>query len=163
MAFYPWSNPVPLKAGDEIHTIAAHFAGDGYVWRWRTDIPVGAGLFRARFDQSTLYRRPANTAAAKKAAPDHVAGLSEEGRIQRFILQAMDGQTSNAEVARRLTVEFPAALPTSRRPWRARCRVVSDLQLFFTRQSAQMTTLVAELLLAKRQHRIEASGAGGRN
>jgi type I protein arginine methyltransferase len=109
MAFYPWSNPVPLKAGDQIDTkIAAHFTGDGYVWRWRTDVPVGAGLFRARFDQSTLYRRPANTAAAKKAAPDHVAGLSEEGRIQRFILQAMDGRTSNAEVARRLTAEFPA-------------------------------------------------------
>jgi len=109
MAFFPWSEPVAVVEGDDINaTIEARFTGSGYVWRWRTDIPVGAGIHRARFDQSTLYRRPANTAEAKKAAPAHVAGLSEEGRIQRFILQAMDGKTSNQEVARRLAVAFPA-------------------------------------------------------
>jgi type I protein arginine methyltransferase len=109
MAFFPWSNPVDLVAGDAINAaIEARFTGSGYVWRWRTEIPIGAAIYRARFDQSTMYRRPANTAEAMKAAPAHVGELTEEGRIQRFILQAMDGKTSNDAVARRLAAAFPA-------------------------------------------------------
>jgi protein arginine N-methyltransferase 1 len=109
MAFFPWSDPVPLVEGDEINaTIEARFTGSGYVWRWRTEIPVGAGIYRARYDQSTLYRRPANTAEARKAAPAHVAALTEDGRIERFILDAMDGKTPNDAVAQRLAAAFPA-------------------------------------------------------
>ena len=41
-------------------------------------------------------------------ASGHVPELSEDGRIDGFILEFMDGKNSLREIARRVAAEFPA-------------------------------------------------------
>jgi type I protein arginine methyltransferase len=132
VGFFPWSEPVELSAGDDVTTrIDARFVASNYVWRWRTDVLAGAGIHKARFNQSTFYRTPFFE-ALKTTAPDHVSELSDEGSVQRFILQAMDGKTSNHEVARRLTDAFPSRFGDLSQ---ALARV-GELSQRFSRQSA---------------------------
>ena len=62
-------------------------------------MPCDARRIRSRLLHG---HRPSGKGAAKQ-----VCVLSEDGQIERLILQSMDGRVSNQEVARKLMTEFP--------------------------------------------------------
>ena len=109
-AFFPWTNPVTLSAGDEIKVLLqAKLIDDDYVWRWDTRVsnPNGSGGIKANFKQSTFHATLLSPAQLFKKAADHVVVLSNDGEIDRFVLGLMDGNHSLGEIAHALMNTFP--------------------------------------------------------
>lgn len=110
-AFFPWTNPVTLAAGDAITILLqATLLGDDYIWRWDTRITSqnAAGCLKANFKQSTLHSTLLSPAQLAKKTAGYVAVLGEEGEIDRFILGMMDGNQPLGEIANALTERFPS-------------------------------------------------------
>ena len=109
-AFFPWTNPVMLAAGDEIRILLqATLIGDDYVWRWDTRIlsQNDAGGVKANFKQSTFHSTLLSPAQLSKKTANYVAMLGEDGEIDRFILDMMDGNKPLREIADALMESFP--------------------------------------------------------
>ncbi|HEY2645895.1 MAG TPA: 50S ribosomal protein L11 methyltransferase [Candidatus Acidoferrales bacterium] len=109
-AFFPWLEPVPLVAGQNISfELDAKFLENDYFWRWTTQIESAekAGETVARFEQSQLQGAVLSLTKLHRMASDYVPQLTQEDLIRRRALDLMDGKTSLEAIARRLTNEFP--------------------------------------------------------
>lgn len=105
--FSPWPQPIVFSAGDTVNiTLTAKLLESDYVWRWTTcaqrtnDGPV-------KFDQSSLQGAVLSPEKLRKAASDYIPQLSEEGLLDRRILEFMDSGATLEEIARKLVAEFP--------------------------------------------------------
>jgi protein arginine N-methyltransferase 1 len=112
-AFFPWTEPVDVRQGDAVCVqIDARHVGDDYVWRWNSDVFAGdASTPKARFQQSTFYGQPLATAKLAKGAAAEAVVVSEDGQVEKFVLQAMDGAATNQTIARALMDRFPRRFP----------------------------------------------------
>ncbi|AGY58403.1 50S ribosomal protein L11 methyltransferase [Gloeobacter kilaueensis] len=100
--FLPWSEPVNVAVGDTIVVqLSARLVGGEYIWRWDSQIE------KMSFRQSTFYGMPLSLERLRRQAADSVPSLGEEGKIDRFILEQMDGQLTLEAIARRLAQHFP--------------------------------------------------------
>lgn len=109
--FFPWPEPVNLAAGDVVSVdLAANLVGEDYLWRWNTRIldQGRPGRLKADFRQSSFLGAPLSSAKLQQRAASHVPILTEDGHIDRFILELMEDKNSLGEIARRVAVEFPA-------------------------------------------------------
>jgi len=107
-AIFPWSAPVDLVPGDTVQVhLAADLVGDDYIYSWDTRVLAPDGGLKADFRQSTFYGTPLSPATLQRRAAGHAPGLAEKGRIDRLVLEMMDGRTSLGDMARRLLGEFP--------------------------------------------------------
>lgn len=107
-AFFPWTEPVDLKPGDEITVfLSANLVGDDYIWRWDTSIRNGNSRPKADFKQSNFYGLLEPPDKLRRMAAGHVPALNRNGEIDRFILELMDGKKSLEEIARQITTAFP--------------------------------------------------------
>jgi len=109
-AFFPWTNPVMLSIGDEIRVLLqATLIGDDYIWRWDTRIvsQSDTDCVKANFKQSTFHSLLLSPTQLSKKTASYVAMLSEDGKIDRFILDMMDGNKSLGKIADALTESFP--------------------------------------------------------
>ena len=61
---------------------------------------------KARFAQSTLLESPVSPATLRKASASYTPTLSENGRMARFVLDAMNQGLPLGEIARALSSEF---------------------------------------------------------
>ena len=118
-AFFPWSEPVELTAGDSISVgLQAHLSGEEYLWQWATRV-VGAGAasagVKAEFRQSTFFGAPLSSKSLRKRSESHVPTINEEGQVDRFVLDLMAGNTALGEIARQVSSRFPARFPTVQR------------------------------------------------
>src|SRR5439155_9187652 len=89
-AFFPWPEPVTVRAGDEICVrFDARHVGEEYLWRWDSEVRAvdSSSQPRARFQQSTFYGAPLMPARLAKGAAAHTVLLDEDGQVERFILQ----------------------------------------------------------------------------
>ncbi len=66
---------------------------------------------RDQFEQSTLAGAVLSPAKLRKMASNFVPQLSEEGVLDRKILEMMDGRATLEEIARRLAAEYPERFP----------------------------------------------------
>ncbi len=108
-AFFPLSEPVQVDVGDRIEVkLAANLIGEDYVWRWHTRFLSETDHVNAEFTQSTFFGAPLSTEQLRKRAASYVPTLNEDGHIQAFILNQMDGQTPLREIAERVLKSFPA-------------------------------------------------------
>jgi hypothetical protein len=108
-AFFPVTEPVEVEPGDGVSLSLRASRVDGdYVWRWETSIrAAGAGgTLKARFSQHNLTRFPSLEALRRKE-PRHVPVLSGLGKIDRFVIEQMDGHRSLQEIAELLGNAFP--------------------------------------------------------
>jgi len=106
-----WPESVDLAPGDQVTVnLAADLVGDDYTWRWDTRIldQGQPGRLKANFHQSTFYAALASPANLRPRAPAHVPVLSQDGRIDQFVLNLMDGNNSLGDIARRVAAAFPA-------------------------------------------------------
>jgi len=110
-AFFPWSEPVDLLPGDIVTVfLQAKFVVEDYIWGWNTRVLTGGDPTRikADFRQSTFYGTPLSPARLRKQAHDHVPSLNDDGRIDRFILEQMDGIVPLDRIAHQLVDLFPS-------------------------------------------------------
>ena len=114
-AFFPWQLPVPLAAGDTVSiSLHADLVDGEYIWRWDTCIretgepPRG----KARFSQTTFQGMSLSLGSLRKRDACHPPLLTDEGEIDKFILNSMDG-SSLRDIAHRVFTQFPAAFSTA--------------------------------------------------
>lgn len=109
-AFFPLQNPVQLGPGDQVVIrLRANLVGDDYIWRWDTRInaPGKPDTPTADYKQSTFYGGVVSHQNLRKKASAYVPDLKEEGRINRIILDSMDGDTTLEDIARKIAKLFP--------------------------------------------------------
>lgn len=109
-AFFPWSSPVALHAGDVVKIrISATLVAEDYVWQWSTDVLDGEApkRLKARFRQSTFQGIPFSPAQLKKRAGTFRPTLGLEGRVVKYVLDRMADHVALQDVATELTHEFP--------------------------------------------------------
>jgi hypothetical protein len=103
--FLPWPVPIDLAAGDRITVILnADLVGEEYVWRWESRVNDGQRLDRvkAAFEQSSFLGIPLAPALLRKRSAQFVPTLNENGEIERFIMNLMDGRASVQEIAQQV-------------------------------------------------------------
>jgi protein arginine N-methyltransferase 1 len=106
--FFPWPEPVVLDAGDRITVqLKATLMRQDYVWTWNTHIADQRGGEKATFMQSTFSGWPVSPATLRRRAASTVPSLSEDGRMARFGLEAMEAGVMLGEIARRIAAQFP--------------------------------------------------------
>ena len=107
-SFLPWLQPVAVSAGQEIQVeLHADLVGGDYIWRWETKIyEVGKGVVH-HFLQSTLQGTRFSPRWLRRHAVDFVPVLSELGEAERWLLQAMDGNTPLQQIASAAAERFP--------------------------------------------------------
>ncbi len=96
--------------------------GNDYVWRWTTVIESGSGEI-TRFVQSTFYASPLSLPRLRKRSAGYAPELGEEGRVELFILERMDGGTTLETIARQLRSAYPSRFSS----WRDALAQVADL------------------------------------
>jgi protein arginine N-methyltransferase 1 len=109
--FLPWLEAVPVQEGQRICiSLQANLVGEEYVWRWETKMnrPGDAPL---QFRQSTFQGANLTPQALRRRAADFVPSLSEDGLADRWLLQAMDGNTSLQQMAQAAAERFPSLFP----------------------------------------------------
>lgn len=107
--FFPWSSPVRLAAEDVVEVeLRATLVGDDYIWCWNTAVvdPEQPAAAKARFAQSTWLGTPVSPARLRKASAAYTPALNEDGRMARFVLDAMSQGRPLGEIARALSSEF---------------------------------------------------------
>ena len=110
--FFPWSAPVELAIGDVVEAeMRATLVGEDYVWCWTTSVVDGRrpSAVKARFAQTTLLEAPLSPATLRKSSAVYTPTLTENGRMARFVLDAMSQGMPLGEIATRLSNEFPTA------------------------------------------------------
>ena len=90
------------------------------MWSWQSDIQ---GAAAARFRQSTFLGKPMTAESLHRKAEGHVPRLSEDGEIDRLVLERMASRQTLGEIARELARRFPGRFPS----WGEALRRAGDL------------------------------------
>jgi protein arginine N-methyltransferase 1 len=109
-AFFPFREAVTVEAGDlAAVNLRAKLVGPSYVWRWRTVVrrpaleePI------ATFDQSTILGAVMTPARLRRTMTTHVPTLTDDGRIDLFVLERFARGISLANVAAEVQEAFPS-------------------------------------------------------
>lgn len=132
-AFFPFTEPVEVAEGDKVRLkLRADLVGDDYAWSWDSSIVAkdDPGRVTAGFRQSTLFGAPLSLSRLAKRSSDYAPRLSENGRIDRLVLELMAEEVSLGEISSRLAAQFPHRFPT---PQKALSHV-GDLSLKYDRE-----------------------------
>jgi protein arginine N-methyltransferase 1 len=110
--FLPWLEAVPVQHGQRICvSLQANLVGEEYIWRWETKVRGNGNSADRRFRQSTFQGANFTPQALRRRAADFVPALSEEGQVDRWLLEAMDGKTSLQKMAQAAAERFPSIFP----------------------------------------------------
>jgi type I protein arginine methyltransferase len=110
--FLPWLEAVPVREGQRICvSLQANLVGEEYTWRWETRISGDNNEPARCFRQSTFQGANFTPQALRRRASDFVPSLSEEGQVEQWLLQAMDGKTSLQQMAEAAAQRFPNVFP----------------------------------------------------
>jgi protein arginine N-methyltransferase 1 len=113
--FFPWSKPVALGVGDTVLvTLQARLIGGDYSWCWNTCVHKHGDprKIEAEFKQSNFFGLPLSPGQLQKQACSYLPTLNENGEIDRFILDSMDGRTSLGDIANSITARYSSRFPT---------------------------------------------------
>ncbi len=113
--FFPWPEPVALATGDLVTVeLAARLVADDYIWSWKTSVldRGDPSAEKAVFSQSTFFGAPISPAQLRKRAASYTPSLNEEGRITRFVLEAMGHGVALGEIAQQVSARFSSRFPT---------------------------------------------------
>ena len=112
--FFPWPEPVALAVGDLVSVgLEARLVADDYIWSWKTTVlNRGRSAEKARFSQSTFLGAPLSPAQLRKRASTYTPALTDAGRVTRLVLESMGNGVTLAEIAQKVSAEFPARFPT---------------------------------------------------
>jgi protein arginine N-methyltransferase 1 len=114
-AFFPWTRPVSIEPGDVVTVdLRADLVGDDYVWSWAIDHrPVeGSDRPSVTHRQSTFRGAPMPPSMLRRRKAGHRPVLGIDGKADRYLLAAMDGDTTLEVIACQAAAEFPDHFPT---------------------------------------------------
>ena len=108
-ALFPFSEPISLNESDVVKiSIHADLVSDDYVWRWHTIVlEAGSETVKADFKQSSFFATPLSSMQLRKRSAAYLPSLNEEGLLDKFVIQQMDGKQSSGDIARQLLDRFP--------------------------------------------------------
>lgn len=110
--FLPWLEAVPVQGGQQICVnLQANLVGGEYIWQWETKVRGNENGDGRHFEQSTFQGANFTPQALRRRAADYVPTLSEDGQVDRWLLQAMDGKTSLQQMAQAAAERFPSVFP----------------------------------------------------
>jgi protein arginine N-methyltransferase 1 len=93
--FFPWLESITLAPGDTVTvSLYADLVGDDYLWRWETRAQDQGRPLKADFRQSSFFGDPLSLDRLQQMAAGHVPELSQDGRVDSFILPLMQGALS---------------------------------------------------------------------
>ncbi|HEX2210784.1 MAG TPA: class I SAM-dependent methyltransferase [Longimicrobium sp.] len=111
-AFFPLLEPVPVAAGHAVQVeLQARLVAEDYVWVWNTAVRRADGS-RVAFRQSTFLSQISTPEDLRRRAHDYRPALGEDGEIDRWVLQRMDGAATLEEIARDVQRRFPERFRT---------------------------------------------------
>lgn len=129
-AFFPWPKPVLLNPNETVDVlIEAKMVGNDYVWRWETLILDNAKETKASFKQTTFNGIPLSPSSLRRRAETHVPLLNEDGKVEQFILERMNGGRTVADIATAVYAKYPERVKN----WQAAMNLVSDVSDRFSR------------------------------
>ncbi len=113
-AFYPFSEPIDLNSGDMVTVdLRATLTGKDYVWTWKTMVSSGdPPQVRMELNQSTFFGCPLSPEQVASRSENYIANLSEDGVIDRTVLDWMDGRMTLGQISERLREKFASRFPT---------------------------------------------------
>lgn len=111
--FVPWPKTVTLQTGDEIDLrIDVVLSGISYEWTWETTIRrSGQAQPLEKFRQSTFQGHLNDAEDFRRSSPEHRPAVTPTVQEQRFLLERIDGQTTQGELAAALRARFPDRFP----------------------------------------------------
>jgi protein arginine N-methyltransferase 1 len=110
--FLPWLEAVSVQEGQRICvSLQANLVGEEYIWRWETKVSGNGSSAERHFRQSTFHGANFTPQALRRRTTDFVPSLSQEGQVDRWLLQAMDGKTSLQQMAQAAAERFPEVFP----------------------------------------------------
>jgi type I protein arginine methyltransferase len=108
-AFFPWPTEVALEEGDTVRVnLRADLVGEDYEWGWDSRAHgTDPNKPKAEFTQSTFFGKPLSPATLQRREQSFRPAGSEDGEIDRLVLERMDGAHSLGDIAQELTERFP--------------------------------------------------------
>lgn len=107
-----WPQAVALLPGDRVEVkLDAIFNEGDYVWNWATRITRASAVL-AEFKQSTLQGRVMSAEMLARKSGGYRPQPSVSLTVEKFLLDRINGRTTNAELAAALRSQFPQAFPT---------------------------------------------------
>jgi len=94
--------------------LQAHLVDGEYIWQWTSRVSTDAGSEKAHYRQSTFEAHPLDAETLALRASGFSPQVTESGEIERFVLEQIDGQTSNRAIAERLRQRFSSAFASDR-------------------------------------------------
>lgn len=107
-AFFPWPEPVALRAGDRVRArLRARQTHDEWTWEWHTQVTDASGAPGARFRQSNLRDALPSLERLRRGTATYTPRLGTEGEVLREVLARMDGRLTVGDIAGQLAGLFP--------------------------------------------------------
>lgn len=125
-AFFPWLEPVDLTPGMRVSILLqANLVDNDYLWRWRTRVHhhKDPETVIKGFSQSTFYGIPAALSEFRKKEAAYRPSLNSKGRMDRTILELMDGRMTIREIADRVYRKAPEAFKHKKEVFDRVCRL----------------------------------------
>ncbi|MGI9056301.1 MAG: 50S ribosomal protein L11 methyltransferase [Pyrinomonadaceae bacterium] len=107
--FFPFENVMEVDAGDEFEIkLDAVFEKGDYLWHWAVRIFDKEKNLKADFKQSTMTGNFIAPSAMLKQSEYFVPKQNTDAEIDSFILNRMDGENMQGDIADELLEKFPA-------------------------------------------------------
>jgi protein arginine N-methyltransferase 1 len=106
-AFFPLDRSHAVEPGDVVEVdAAARYADREHFFEWAVAVDRGDGR-RAEEHHSEFLGEILNPDRIRRMAEFHTPELGEDGRVERAILESMDGRATLRELAERVAERFP--------------------------------------------------------
>jgi hypothetical protein len=111
--FLPWPTTVALLAGDQIDLrIEVVLSAQIYEWVWTTHVRrPGVAEPVAEFKQSSFQSHLLDADGLRRGTPAYRPVLSQAAAEECFLLERIDGQRTQGELAAALRARFPERFP----------------------------------------------------
>jgi hypothetical protein len=115
-SFFPLDSPVVVDQDDRLSIALS--TTDGKTWRWQVELVShgDAGQSRIRkkwkFDQTTFRGFPLSKENLRRGAPEYKPQTSRKGEAEAYLLGAMDGRRTVAELTNELLEHFEDCFPS---------------------------------------------------
>jgi hypothetical protein len=107
-AFFPWPTPLLLCGGDEVRVqLRSNAVGSEYAYGWETTVRGQDGGTKAAFQQHDFFGQLLTPDRLQCLSSSFAPTLSEDGRIDRMILNGVASALRLEQIAREVSAGFP--------------------------------------------------------
>ncbi len=113
---FPFEREVKVKKGDFVRSyVSAKYENGDYIWSWKTEIFEGnqENKIKAQFNQSQLAAMYLDPKAAIKKSEFFTPTRNETAEIDLLVLNSMDGEMMQGDIADLLVEKFPKVFKTT--------------------------------------------------